>query len=133
MHSEIKKDYKSWHIFKEKLDSSEAYIDFHEREIWWCALGLNIGIERDGKNDLFERPVLVIKKYNKEQLTILPVTTNIGKTQYDIPISLISIPSAVTISHIRTISSKRLLRKVGTLSKTEYAITLFHLIKTLLA
>lgn len=44
------------------MHASEGEILFYEREIWWCSLGVNIGFEQDGTNDLFERPVLVIKK-----------------------------------------------------------------------
>jgi hypothetical protein len=34
----------------------------HEREVWGCSLGANIGVEADGKHDNFERPVLVLMK-----------------------------------------------------------------------
>lgn len=49
---------------------------FNEREIWWCSIGENIGFEGDGKNDMFERPVLILKKYNAEVFFGAPLTTS---------------------------------------------------------
>ncbi|MBU0661405.1 hypothetical protein KKG22_04495 [Patescibacteria group bacterium] len=37
---------------------------FREREVWWASLGKNIGYEMDGKNDLFEIPILILKGYS---------------------------------------------------------------------
>jgi len=51
----------NWSLKKEKLHNRDKKIYFHEREIWWCSLGLNIGYEEDGKNDNYTRPILVLK------------------------------------------------------------------------
>ena len=105
---------------------------FYERDIWWCALGSNIGSEQDGKNDLFERPVVVFKKYNKDQLLILPITSSEKESRYRIPIKSIGTGSSVIISQMRTISSKRLLRKIGMVSIKEYLMIFFELLKSLI-
>jgi len=39
---------------------------FHGREIWFCAIGANIRFEQDGSGTEFLRPVVIIKKFNKE-------------------------------------------------------------------
>lgn len=44
----------------------ERDIYFREKEIWWAALGKNVGYETDGKHELFERPVLILNKYSKD-------------------------------------------------------------------
>ena len=41
------------HLYK-NLDS----VYFRERQIWWASVGQNIGVESNGKNANFERPVL---------------------------------------------------------------------------
>ena len=45
--------------------SEEEPVYFKEKDIWWASLGANIGHEQDGKNESFERPILVLKKFNK--------------------------------------------------------------------
>lgn len=36
---------------------------FNEGEIWWCSIGMNIGVEIYGKGGRFTRPVLIFKKF----------------------------------------------------------------------
>lgn len=57
------------------LKPHEKTVYFDEREIWWDHLGANIGYEQDGKNDNFERPVLVIRKFGKHSMWVLPQTS----------------------------------------------------------
>ncbi|MBU2219125.1 hypothetical protein KKG15_01365 [Patescibacteria group bacterium] len=40
------KDFDAWNIQKKKIHSRDEKILFHEREIWWCSLGVNIGFEQ---------------------------------------------------------------------------------------
>ncbi len=56
--------------------SEEEPVYFREKEIWWASLGVNIGYEQDGKNRNFERPVLVLKKFNKNILLALNSKTS---------------------------------------------------------
>ena len=102
----------------------EKKIYFREREIWWAALGKNIGCEVDGKNDLFERPVLILKKYSKEMCFILPLTTQVKdeKTWYQAIVLLDGKANAINISQGRVISNRRLLRKMAALGDEEYEI-----------
>jgi hypothetical protein len=64
----MQKDFDKWHNKKKKLDKNKIDYNFfyHEREIWWSSIGLNIGVETNGKSDHFERPVLIVKKFNKD-------------------------------------------------------------------
>jgi len=41
----MQKDFRKWHTLKELLHKKEKEIYFRKSEIWWCALGLNIGFE----------------------------------------------------------------------------------------
>ncbi len=51
-----------WTKLKVRIHIKEnSALYFHEREVWWASLGKNIGFEQDGKNKMFERPVLVLK------------------------------------------------------------------------
>ena len=63
----MNKDFDTWNEEKKGLEIvAPDTLIFHEREIWWSSIGLNVGDEEDGKNDLFERPVLVLRKFNNK-------------------------------------------------------------------
>ena len=70
------KDFDSWNEEKKSLENvGHDILAFHEREIWWCSIGINLGDEQDGKNELFERPVLILKKFNNKVAWVLPMST----------------------------------------------------------
>lgn len=113
MSQEYKKDFDEWNNKKKILNEGQKQIFCHTREIWWSSLGLNIGIETDGKNKNFERPVLIIGKYNKRSIVVLPITTKIKDDAYHYKIFVNNIVMYVKLTQVRTIDSKRLLRKIG--------------------
>ena len=51
-----------WSKVKELLDQKTDYPRTKPRQIWWCAIGLNIGQEQSC-DDGYERPVLVLKAF----------------------------------------------------------------------
>lgn len=119
--SEFLKEFDKWNELKKNLHLRDEEILFHEREVWWCSLGVNIGYEEDGKNKLFERPVLVIKKFNKFVLWILPLTRSKKSGGYYYKIAQGNEDDSVVIlSQLRLISSKRLLRKMRMIEKQEF-------------
>lgn len=56
------KKFDEWIELEEKLHDINHLRAIHEGEVWWCAMGENIGIEINGKNEVFSRPVLIFKK-----------------------------------------------------------------------
>jgi ABC-type oligopeptide transport system substrate-binding subunit len=69
------KDFINWIQYKIYLNTRKKFPKFKEGEIWWCSFGINVGIETDGKNDKFNRPVLVFKKFNSQQFLAIPLTS----------------------------------------------------------
>lgn len=128
----MKKDFDGWSEFKKNLEDKERVVFAWPREIWWCSLGINLGAEIDGKNDLFERAVLVMRVYNRETMLILPITTKRKNDQfhYGIFIKTASSPTKdyleldklvwVKLTQSRVISNKRLLRKICVISDEDY-------------
>ena len=110
-----------WNKLQKNLAVKIENVFCNEREIWWCSLGMNIGTELFGKNELFERPVLVLKVYNKETIKILPLTSKAKKGKYYSPVILDNVMSNAVLSQARTISTKRLSRKVGRISEENFA------------
>lgn len=118
----MKKDYKEWHSKKTKIEHSDGIrLFFHEREVWWCSLGYNVGFEQDGKGEKYARPVLVFKKFNKEVFWALPLSMRVKKNKFYAPVKLDDdIERVVIISQLRLIDAKRLIDKIGVVSKENY-------------
>ncbi|MFZ1812167.1 MAG: type II toxin-antitoxin system PemK/MazF family toxin [Candidatus Saccharimonadales bacterium] len=114
------RDYQKWHELKQRLEHTEFQGNFSEREVWWCSLGANIGFEEDGKNNLFERPVLVLKKYNKQLFVGLPLSTAVKSSRYYHQISVGDKNGVVILSQARAFSSNRLQRRIGRIMPYEY-------------
>ena len=118
------KDFKRWSDKKEIIHERSYPAFFQERGIWWCALGCNIGSEEDGKNENFERPVLIFRKFGKDMLWAIPLTTQKPREGSGKEYSFIceSMRRTADISQLRLISSKRLLRYIHTISYEDFQI-----------
>ena len=44
---------------KKQLHKRKTAPRFKEREVWWCKIGLNVGVEQDGKGNNYTRPILI--------------------------------------------------------------------------
>src|SRR5256885_11339379 len=62
----MEKDFDRWYRNKKKINDTAERPFYHAREIWWCAVGVNVGNELDGTGKKFDRPVLVIRPFNAE-------------------------------------------------------------------
>jgi mRNA interferase MazF len=71
----MRKNYTQWHGMKTTIEHEHKARLFREQEVWRCSLGENIGFEQDGKNSFFERPVLILRKFNKELFWGVPMTS----------------------------------------------------------
>ncbi len=117
----MSKDFDRWNEIKKRIDVREKLIFCNRREIWWCSLGLNVGVEEDGKNQLFERPVLIIKVFNDRMLRVAPLTGKTKEDQHHITINYNNRSGSVILSQLKTISSKRLSRKLCRLDEEQFA------------
>lgn len=116
------KDFDGWNNRKKKTHSENVWRAFYEREVWWMYAGVNIGVEIDGKHELFSRPVIVVRKFNKDMAIVVPTTAQV-KTKnkyYFIVVSEDGKEFMTCLSQVRAISSKRLFRKIGAIDKSSY-------------
>lgn len=118
----VTKDFSAWNGKKTSIhNSSSQRAYFHEREIWWCSLGANIGYEQDGKGQYFARPVVVVKKFNKELFWALPLTTKPKNGKYYFVLDLgDGMERRVILSQLRLIDAKRLRDKVATVPQDQF-------------
>ena len=61
----MSKQFQKWIGKKEELHNRKFSPNFNERDVYWGGLGENIGDEENGKSDLFSRPILIVRKFNK--------------------------------------------------------------------
>ncbi len=74
---------------------------FNEGEVWFCKLGKNIGSEQDGGGTDLLRPVVIVRKHNKDLFTGIPLTTKKKG----------GVEDRAILSQIRSFSSQRLSKK----------------------
>lgn len=109
-----------WVRLKIRLHQETGQVFFKEREVWWCSLGINIGDEEDGKNRLFERPVLIIKKISNRVLWIIPVGSMYREGEYYMQCYFNRGFSTLFLSQMRAVGFQRLLRKIDIISEEEF-------------
>lgn len=119
--------YKNFHKWNNKKISIHQRVHssfFKEREIWFASLGCNVGHEEDGKGRDFQRPVIILTKFNAEMFWGIPLTTKIKSGNYFVPIEINNTKSVAILSQLKVLDSKRLIRRIGKLTENET-----HLIK----
>jgi mRNA-degrading endonuclease toxin of MazEF toxin-antitoxin module len=129
----MEKDFDSWNEIQKQIDghSIPQEVFFKEREIWWGSIGVNVGVESNGKNELFERPLLIVRVFNKEMLWVLPITSTIKDSPFYHRFRFDGKDRSVVLSQLRVISSKRLRRHADTLSKRDFLFVLLGLVRIL--
>ena len=74
------KDFSEWHKIKAIIHHDKERPHFHEREIWFCSLGGNVGFEQDGRGETFLRPVIVLsaQQFYPRYASLMPSGLNIN-------------------------------------------------------
>lgn len=116
------KDFKDWNNNKSSINEN-ARPFFHEREVWFIHIGLNIGFEQDGVGEKYLRPVIIFRKFNKAVFWGIPLTKTKKNNIYYCRINSKSKPiSNAILSQVRLFDSKRLSHKIETVSKSDFEI-----------
>lgn len=96
------KDFDSWNSQKKKAQASHTRPMFKEREVWWCSMGVNIGDEQDGKGKTFLRPILVLKKFNRNIFVGIPLSTQLKDKPYYHHFEFKDVKQSLILSQIST-------------------------------
>lgn len=88
---------------------------FKEGEIWWCSIGMNIGVEIFGKGQRFTRPVIIFKKFNKNAFLGIPLTSQLKTGKWYAPIIHGEKTDTALLAQIRVMDSKRLIERMETI------------------
>lgn len=111
---------REWQRQKEILASMQVLPKFSEHEVWWCGVGENIGSEINGKGKSYSRPVLILRKTNNEQFVGLPFTTGKHTGKNNMTLVLDDKEQVVCLSQVRSLSARRLYKKMGELPESDY-------------
>ena len=112
--------------FSRKIDihysSHEVY--FKPRQVWMCSLRINIGIEQNGDHENCMRPVLVLKKLNRQQAFIVPITSQHKDNHFFFSFreySFFTLKSAAALSQPRIVDVKRFVRLMGKIDDDDFS------------
>lgn len=117
--NEYKTQLEQWIPQQIRIHFSQKEMLFNEREIWLCALGVNIGHEQNGVSPFFSRPVLIIKKFNQHTALCIPLTSKQHQSVYqeEFTSPLLHKKSFLMFDQIKCIDTRRLKRKFGKISE----------------
>ena len=114
----MKKEFDKWNEIKKQVDGRGLPRFYHPREVWWCSLGVNIGFEQDGTSSQYQRPVLIIRAFNRHVCLIVPLTTSAKKNKYHVSLGMIEDKEAFAIiSQLRLIDTKRFTDRLVVIDK----------------
>lgn len=75
----------------------------------------------DGKNYDFERPVLIIKKFNRQIVLGVPLSTKNKDNPYYFPFTHNGMTFSVMLSQLRLLSTKRFIRRIRKIDSVLFA------------
>lgn len=128
----MSKEFEAWSNKKSVLHNEGLIEFYHEREVWWCSLGINIGDEQDGTGKNFDRPIIIVKGFNKHLFFGAALTGKKKVGQYYFYLGEIEGRDATAIlSQVRILDTKRLMKKICTLEKDMFLELKSSLRKTL--
>ena len=120
----MKKDFDKWNKIKKQRDCCEFLTGPFPKEgvVWMCILGVNIGFEQNGAEKDFERPVLVVKKFNNQMYWVVPLSSK--QKEYDFYFNFTDpngLKVAAVLAQMRLISVKRFVREMYRFDDTLFA------------
>ncbi len=119
----MRKEFRKWHDKKERIDELPQRPFFHDREIWFCYIGANVGVEQNGSEEEFLRPVVILRKFNNESFWAIPLTKakKTDRVHYFSFTFMPGVISAANLSQLRLIDARRLSRKIGEISESDFS------------
>ena len=117
----MQKDFDTWNERKKRLHNEAEHLIYHNGEIWWCHLGVNIGFEEDGTGNNSERPVVIVRGFSKELCWAIPLSTSQKENPYYRSVGIVGGRQAsAMISQMRPIDTKRLINLIGVMDNEHF-------------
>lgn len=117
----MQKGFDKWNKQKKEINKRADAPFYHEREVWWCALGVNVGFEQDGSGRQHDRPVLILKGLSAQTFVAIPLTTSNHEHPLRPSVGVVEGKEArALLSQIRVVDAKRLIRKIEYLEQARF-------------
>lgn len=113
---ENEKHFKEWIVVKSDLHEKATVRDIKDGDMYWCAVGENVGVEINGKSETFARPVVVLKKLSKYGFMGVPLTSQEHSGSWYTPFIFKDRQEYAVLAQARVFSVSRLYKKMGSLS-----------------
>ena len=113
------KHFWQWHKVKVKLHFVGRVPHVNEGEIWWYGCGENVGIEINGKHEVFSRPVLIFKKLSRFSFMGIPLTSRIREGSWYSNFTFRDKRECAVLCQARVYSVARLYDKMGRVSESD--------------
>jgi mRNA-degrading endonuclease toxin of MazEF toxin-antitoxin module len=111
-----------WNKIKKRTENINGKRNFKEREIFNAKVGRNIGYEQNGVGNQFVRPILIFKKFNSNLFYGIPLSTTDKRNDYYFEFKFMEDKTSVAIlSQMKSFDAKRLLNKIGMISKDDFS------------
>ncbi len=115
------KQFLEWIGIKQKLDTHEYNPPLiTEGDMYWCAVGENVGIEVSGKDRHFTRPVIILKKFGRLGFLGIPTTTKERSGSWYVSFVHKGVHETAMLNQARVFSYKRLDKKMGSLDDADF-------------
>ena len=113
------KHFKEWIRLKEEVHYKKTIVKISEGEIWWCAVGENVGVEINGKSKFFSRPVLIVKKLSRLGFLAVPLTSQKHEGSWYMEFDFGDKTQYAALAQMRVMSTSRLYRRIGTVPDSD--------------
>ena len=110
-----------WFPVKERKHNTEIrkISKVAEGEVWWTAVGENVGIEINGKSGYFSRPVLVFKKLSHLGFMGIPLSTQRHCGMWYVNFRFQNKEICAVISQAKIFSTARLYNRLGQVAEND--------------
>jgi len=116
------KYFETWMPKKKELDAKSHRAPLvSEGDIWWAALGENVGSEVNGKSTLFSRPVIIYKKLAHGFYFVIPTTTKEKQGSWYVPFRHKEVNNMACLHQARALDYRRLYGRIGRLDDEDIA------------
>jgi len=114
----MSKNFKDWQIKKEKIQNTTNKVFFREWQIYFTSIWVNVWFEQDWKWKLFNRPVLIVKKFNQNIFYWIPLSTQEKEWKFYFEFEFEKWKkSYALLSQMKLFDSKRLKLKIWWINK----------------
>ena len=113
------KRFDEWNGHKKRIHVTGRLPWISEREVWWVAVGENVGIEINGKNADFARPAIILRKLGVHGAMVVPLTSQPKEGNWYVKFVFLNKNQYAVLAQAKCISSKRLYRRMGELPEND--------------